>query len=90
MATTVHLHLMFRKYVDDQETVEVQGRTIGECLGHLVRRFPDLAPLIFDRDGNLKDFVEIHLNSRNAFPRELDKSVLQDDEIYLGVIFAGG
>jgi molybdopterin converting factor small subunit len=90
MGVKVNLHLTLRKYADDQEVVEVQGKTVGECLRNLVNEFPGLGPNIFDKKGGLNNIVEIYLNLQSAYPNELVKPVKDGDEIHVTMMLAGG
>ena len=36
------LHKTHRRYTDGKEIIEVEGKTVGECLTELVRKYPPL------------------------------------------------
>jgi molybdopterin converting factor small subunit len=90
MGVKVNLHLTLRQYANGQEVVEVEGRTVGECLRTLVGMFPGLGPNIFDKKGGLNNIVEIYLNMQSAYPNELLKPVKEGDEIHVTMMLAGG
>ena len=90
MGVKVNLHLTLRQHANGQETVEVEGKTVGECLRNLVERFPGLRPNIFDKKGGLNTIVEIYLNLQSAYPNELVKPVKDGDEIHLTMMLSGG
>jgi molybdopterin converting factor small subunit len=90
MGVKVNLHLTLRKYTNGQEVVEVEGKTVGECLRNLVKTFPGIGPNIFDKKGGLNSVVEIYLNLQSAYPNELVKPVKDGDEIHLTMMLAGG
>lgn len=90
MSVKIHLHLTLRQYTNGEDTVEVQGKTVGECLKDLVRKFPGLEPSIFDKKGKLNHIVEIYLNLQSAYPDELAKPVKHGDEIHITMMLAGG
>jgi adenylyltransferase/sulfurtransferase len=69
---------------------EVEGKTVGECLDQLFIKRPDMKPWLFDENGELKNYIDIFINKRNAFPLPLAKSVLDGDEIYLMSLIGGG
>ena len=44
MGVKVNLHLTLRRYTNGQEVVEVEGKTVGECLRNLVERLVIMVP----------------------------------------------
>ena len=90
MAVSVNLHLTHRQFTGGQETVQVEGNTVGECLRHLTERFPPLADALFDGDGNLQRHIEVYLNLESTYPEELAKPTEDGDEIHITVMLAGG
>lgn len=75
---------------DDVDTVEVDGKTVGECFHQLVKLFPNLQSAIFDEKGELQNLLEVFLNSESAYPDELARSTKDGDEIYITTILSGG
>ena len=51
--------------------VEVQGKTVAECLEALVGQHPGLRPRLFERNGKLLSGLSIFINGESAFPGEL-------------------
>jgi molybdopterin converting factor small subunit len=90
VAVKVHLHLTLRQFTNGQETIEVDGTTVGECLKDLIRKFPGLEPSIFDKKGKLNHVVEVYLNLQSAYPDELAKPAKDGDEIHVTLMLAGG
>jgi molybdopterin converting factor small subunit len=90
MAVTIHIPLIHRHLSDDAETLEVDGKTVGECFNQLVKRFPNLQSAIFDEKGELQNLLEVYLNSESAYPDELVRSTEDGDEIYITTILSGG
>ena len=90
MAVRVHIHRTHRQFTSGLEVVEVEGNTVGDCLGHLVKQFPGIQKAIFDKKGKLLNIVEIYLNHQSAYPNELVKPVKDGDEIHLTFMLAGG
>ena len=70
--------------------VAVEGRTVGQCLEALVRRYPDLKAVLFDEHGELQRNLEIYLNLESAYPDELLKPVQDGDQIHITVMLTGG
>lgn len=90
MGVKVNLHLTLRPHAGGRETVEVNGKTVGECLKNMVKAFPGLGEKIFDKKGGLSNIVEIYLNHQSAYPNEMVKPVKDGDEIHLTLMLAGG
>jgi len=90
MPIKVHIHATHRRYTDGQEVVAVEGKTIGECLNHLIQQYPGMEKAIFAKKDKLHNVVEVYLNHASAHPNELAKPVKDGDEIHLIVMLAGG
>ena len=90
MGIRVHVHKTHRQFTDGQEIVEVEGRTVGDCLAGLVREFPPLKDNLFDKKGRLLNVIEVYVNMESAYPEELAKKVKDGDEIHITMMLAGG
>ena len=88
MSIKVHPGPLFSYYTDNQNVVEVAGKTVGECLKNLVEQFPRLK--IFDKDGKLYSYIVISVNRENAYPNELEKPVKDGDELLITPMISGG
>jgi hypothetical protein len=90
MKTRIHLYSGLQKFVNNQDVVEVFGTTIHECLNDLVKKFPDLNMIIFDKEGNLIPNVMISINLQSPTRETLEKSINPGDELYVIIVIAGG
>ena len=90
MAIQINLHKTHRQHTDGKESVEVEGKTIGECLKDLIRKYPPLGKEVFGKNGKLSGIVEVYLNGATAYPDELAKPVKDGDTIQLVYFLAGG
>lgn len=90
MSIKVNIHPALYHYTNDQDVAEVNGSTVGECLGDLVKQFPGIEKGLFDKKGKLLNYVDIYVNLQSAFPEELAKPVKDGDELHLVLIIAGG
>ena len=90
MSIRVYLHKTHRQYVDDLESVEVTGRTVGKCLQNLVRRYPQMAAALFDGSEKLHRTIEVYLNMQSTYPEELAKPTKSGDVIHITLLLAGG
>jgi molybdopterin converting factor small subunit len=75
---------------NDQDVVEVQGSTVGQCLKQLVDRFPGLRGWLFGKNGNLNKTVDVYVNMESAYPEELAKPVKDGDELHIIIVISGG
>jgi adenylyltransferase/sulfurtransferase len=71
MAHRVLIPTPLRPYTDQQETVEVEGSTVGELLASLTGRYGDLRRHLFSDEGKLRSFVNVYVNDDDI--RYLDR-----------------
>ena len=90
MPVSVHIHKTHRQFTDGLEVVTAEGKTVGECLNHLIQRYPGMEKALFTKKGKLLNVVEIYVNHASAYPNELAKPVQDGDEIHLVLMLAGG
>lgn len=90
MSVKINVHPALHHFSDGQEVVEVNGGTVGECLGQLMVRFPDIKQGLFDREGRLLNYVDIYVNGESAYPEELARAVKDGDELHISLVIAGG
>ena len=90
MPVQVHIHSTHRQFTNGLEVVAVEGKTVGECLGQLVKQFPGMEKALFAKKDKLLNIVEVYLNHASAYPNELVKPVKEGDEIHLVLMLAGG
>ncbi|MBC7347910.1 MAG: MoaD/ThiS family protein [Clostridia bacterium] len=90
MSVKIRMHPFFQHLVDGQETIEVEGKNVGQCLTSLVSRFPGLKAELFDKRGQLRSYIEIYLNNESTYPEELNHRVADGDELSIVVMAVGG
>jgi molybdopterin converting factor small subunit len=90
MSIRVNIHKTHRQYTDGLAVVEVEGKTVGDCLSNLIKQFPGIKDAVFDKNGKLLNVVEIFVNMQSAYPGELARPVVDGDEIHITVMLAGG
>jgi len=90
MSVKVHVHVTHRQHTNGLDVVAAEGKTVGECLNHLVRQYPGMEKALFAKKDKLHNFVEVFLNNTTAYPNELAKPIKDGDEIALLVMLAGG
>ena len=94
MTVKINIPPNFQYFTDDAETVEVNGRSVIECLQILAERFPGLGTILFDERDVFRDdplhFVAIFLNGVHVRPEELSSRVNDGDELELVYVILGG
>jgi len=90
MSIEVKLHPILQSLVGAQEVVEVTGHTTGECFENLENRFPVIKQLIRDKQGQLRRYCEILVNSKSTYPNELTTPVKDGDQIDIMILVTGG
>ncbi len=90
MGIKVHLYSNLQRYTQNEAVVEVEGASVGQCLTDLVRKFPPLEKILFNRDGKLLSNIYISLNLKSSQSEVMEKAVGAKDQLYLILIVAGG
>ena len=80
-----------RQFAEKQNAVELTGSTVGEVLGALTTRFPDLRKQLFNDEGRLRSFVNVYLNDEDIrYLGKLDTPVKDGDQVSILPAVAGG
>ena len=90
MGVKINIHQNLRHLTKDLSTVEVNGKTVGECLNDMINQFPSIRRYIFDKDNRLLNYVDVYVNLESSYPLELAKPVSDGDELDITLIIAGG
>ena len=48
MSVKINIHQTHRQFTDGLDAIEVEGNTVGNCLNHLVKKFPENNKVLFD------------------------------------------
>ncbi len=79
-----------QKTVNNQNTVQVEGKTVRECIGDLVRQYPEAGKLLFDQRDRLLRQVYVYINSESLNKVPLEESVSEKDFLIIAVLITGG
>jgi molybdopterin converting factor small subunit len=90
MSVGIKVPAYMRSSTNNLEAVEVSGRTVGECLDHLVRQFPGMKKRLFTRGGDLFDNIIISINGESAYPEQMARPVRDGDELGIMIVIGGG
>lgn len=88
MGVKVRLHPFLNE--GREGVFEVEGSTVGECLNELLKVSPGLKGKLFDKSGKLKGYIEVLVNNKTTFPKELAFPVKDGDVLDVIVFLAGG
>ena len=91
MATKILIPTPLRPYTDKRDTVDAEGRTVGELLADLTTRHAGLKPHLYNAQGTLRSFVNVYVNDEDI--RYLQKEqtpVAPGDTISIIPSVAGG
>lgn len=91
MSIEVRLPTLLRGAADGQQSVSVEGSTIGEVLETLQGAYPGLAGQVLTGDGTLHKFVNVYLNDDDVrYLGRLETKVGPDDVVSILPAVAGG
>ena len=90
MSIKIDITSYLQPFTNDTEVVEVNGSTVGGCLNHLIKQFPSIEKMLFDKNSKLHSYVAIFINGKDAYPEELAKPVKDGDELHILYIIGGG
>ncbi|MFC1897923.1 MoaD/ThiS family protein [Chloroflexota bacterium] len=90
MGIKVNVPSYMKSFTNNLEIVEVSGNTVGECLSHLVKQYPDMKKQLFSKNGELFEYIIIPVNGESAYPEQLAKLVKDGDELNILLIIGGG
>src|SRR5688500_16719827 len=65
MANMIHIPTPLRPFTDKKESVEVNGKTVGELLADLTMRHEGLRKHLYTDEGRLRNFVNVYLNDED-------------------------
>ena len=91
MNAMVRVPTPLRKLTNGQDTVQVEGETLGAGLDSLEAQFPGIKERIIDASGELHRFVNIYVNGEDVrFLDGMNTEVGEGDEISFVPAVAGG
>jgi sulfur-carrier protein len=91
VAVEVRIPTVFRKFTDGQSTVELEPGTLGDLIGQLETRWPEMKGQIITESGELHRFVNVYVNDEDArYLDKLDTNVSEGDTVSLLPSVAGG
>ena len=70
-----------RQFVDQHDSVEVTGGTVGEALGQLTAQYPNIKKNLYTEQGKLRSFVNVYVNDEDIRYLDKDATRLEGTEI---------
>lgn len=80
----------YRVPTQGEAVVEVEGRTVRECIRAVEARYPGFEELVFDSKGHVHRFVRLFLNEEEIPRSAPDVPVAAADRIQILAAAAGG
>ena len=91
MSNKVLIPTPLRPYTDKQETLEIEGATVGELLANLSTRYSDLRKHLYAEDGRLRSFVNVYVNDEDIRYLQKENTPLKEgDTVSIVPSVAGG
>ena len=91
MGVLIEIPSALKQYVNNQDEVEVDGRSVEEALDSLCTQFIELKPNLFDENGIVRNFINVYLNDDDIRYADGMKSTVEDgDSIQIVPSVAGG
>ena len=88
---TVRIPTPLRKLTQGSEEVSAAGKTVGELIGDLEKKYPGIKERICDESGAVRRFVNIFVRDEDIrFLQNLDTPVKDGDEVSIVPAIAGG
>src|SRR5919201_2967104 len=91
MSNIIHIPTPLRPFTDKNESVEVNGATVGELLADLTKKYEGLRKHLYADDGRLRNFVNVYLNDEDIRYLQKEKTpVKPGDSLSIVPSVAGG
>lgn len=90
MGVIVRIPQFLQHLTDNVRTIEVTGKTLGECLDEVAKQLPKIKEILFDEDGTLKENIGVLINGKSAFPGEAARRVKNGDVVDIVLALSGG
>ncbi len=81
MAVRILIPTALRPYADNQAAIDVEAERVGEALGALTERFPDLRKHLFGEDGRVRNFVNVYVNEEDIRHLDREETPLREGDV---------
>jgi len=87
----VRIPTPLRKLTGGAEEVQAQGKSVGELIGELEKKYPGIKERICDESGSVRRFVNIFVKDEDIrFLQNLETPLGDKDEVSIVPAIAGG
>ena len=87
----VRIPTPLRKLTGGAEEVQASGKSVGELIGELEKKYPGIKERICDDSGNVRRFVNIFVKDEDIrFLQNLETPLGDKDEVSIVPAIAGG
>lgn len=91
MSIRVYIPSPFRRLTENREYVSVEGRTVGEALDALDRRYPGFGDLVYDETRRVPAHINVYVNNHEIHDLSGEATELADgDQLAVIPALAGG
>jgi molybdopterin converting factor small subunit len=90
MGVNIEISSIFARYAGGQTGFQAEGKTVGDCLNDLGRRYPELGKMILTPDGRLLNSIDVFINGESAYPGQLARPLKDGDRLKIIMIIQGG
>ncbi len=91
MGVWIEIPSALKQYVNNQDKVEVKGSSVDEALNSLCIQFTELKPNLFDKNGIVRNFINVYLNDDDIrYADGINSAVKDGDCIQIVPSVAGG
>jgi molybdopterin converting factor small subunit len=89
--SVIRIPTPLRSYVNGQNEVNVQGKTVADVVENLLTQYPAMRPHLTNGDGQLRPFVNLFLGESNVRDLQgLETPIAEGDKLLLIPSIAGG
>ena len=91
MPVEVRISTVFRKFTEQQSSVQVDAGTVASVIDQLDRRYPGFGEQLLTDEGQLHRFVNVYVNDEDIrYLEKLDTKASEGDTVSLLPSVAGG
>ncbi|MFO8101871.1 MAG: hypothetical protein R6U37_06895 [Dehalococcoidia bacterium] len=90
MSVKANMSDILKNVTGQKEPVQIFANTPLECLQKMTDRFPVLNKWLYDEPGKLKSYIWILVNDERIYEDEFDKTMQDNDRLFIMVAVVGG
>jgi molybdopterin converting factor small subunit len=90
VSVSVEIPSIFARYAGNQTGFLAEGKTVGECINDLAKKYPELGKMVLAPGGKLMNYIDVFINGESAYPGPLTKPLKDGDKLKIIMIIQGG